>query len=76
MSKFPKLFVPQRSSKLISKLFSYVTKYSSEFVHTNTTLLWCKICNKKVSFDKKMELRDITKPTNTKIILYYHLYLK
>ena len=38
--------------KTITKLKETVIKYPSEFVHTNNNLLWCKLCNKSVTFDK------------------------
>ena len=53
MSKLPKLANSKRSSKLITKLLTYITKYPNQFVHTNTDLLWCKLYNKKVSYEKK-----------------------
>ena len=53
MSKLPKLANFKRSSKLITKLLTYVTKYPNKFVRTNTDLLWCKLCNKKVAHEKK-----------------------
>lgn len=36
-----------------SKLTKYVRKYPDEFISTSTNELWCVVCNKTISFDRK-----------------------
>ena len=65
----------------IDKLDGYVQRYPNEFVRTRLNHIWCKLCLKPVSYDRKSQiymhrrseqhnnqLQEITHPTQNIVL--------
>ena len=46
----------KKAKSPVQKLDSITTKYNKDFIKTSLGLLWCRICNKSVSYKKKYSI--------------------